>query len=371
MSRDRFSELRSTQSNDDLVPDPPSTLEAGQSPRMSMLQNMTGFLQEVQYAQSEIDKLRSLVESIEQLHSQQLLPATEVNLDEVNDLVEAQVSDISKQLTIIKRIIKKIDEANENLDKQTQDYNIRVSQTATCRKRFMDTAKRYQEVQQKHRQVFHERLVREYKIVHPDADDEEVEEALSGDSINVFADQVLHSTRYGEAKNVLMAVQERHEDVKRIEKTILELNSLFQEMAIAVEQQGELINSIEHSVTNAALYTEEATVHLDKAIEYRKSSRRKLYMLMGCCCVLFVIIGVMVYMFAIKPLLPSHSVAPAEAKTSGESKASPGGNLVAASADNEGEAAAAPKPEEASGSGSASSASSASSAGGSPPAGGE
>jgi len=354
MSRDRFSELRSTQSaaNDDDVPnEPPTLLESGQSPRSSMLANMTGFLQEIQYTQSEIENLKSMVDQIEHLHSQQLLPATEVNLDEVNDMVEAQVSDISRHLGIIKRAVKKIDEANESLDKQTQDYNIRVSQTATVRKRFMDTAKRYQEVQQKHRQIFHERLVREYKIAHPDATSEEVEEALAGDNVNVFADQVLHSTRYGEAKNVLMAVQERHEDVKRIEKTILELNSLFQEMAIAVEQQGELINSIEHSVTNAALFTEEATIHLDKAIEYRKSSRRKLYMLMGCCCVLLIIVGALVYSFAIKPLLPSKissSSAPAAEPTAAPQHGTKTAGLAAAG--NEGEAAA-PSADEGSGGG--------------------
>jgi len=266
---------------------------------------MTGFLKEIQYLQSEIEKLKVLVDTIEHLHSQQLLPGTEVNLDEVNEAVDQNVSDVSKQLSLVKRHIKKIDEANEKIDSQTQDAQIRVSQTATCRKRFLDTAKRYQEVQQKHRQRFRDRLVREYKIAHPDATSEEVDEALSEEGMNVFADEVLHSTRYGEAKGVLKAVQERHEDVKKIEKTILELNSLFQEMAVAVESQGGLINSIEHSVTNAALYTEEATVHLDKAIEYRKSSRRKLYILTCICCVLLLIVGGIVYSFAIKPFLPS------------------------------------------------------------------
>lgn len=190
---------------------------------------------------------------------------------------------ISKQLTLIKRHIKReffhtdvlgIDTSNEKLSDKSQDKHIRLSQTATCRKRFMEIAKYYQDTQHQHRQKFHERLVREFKVAHPDATDSEVEDALMDENTQVFADEVLHSTRYGEAKAVLNAVQERHEDVKKIEKTILELNSLFQEMAIAVEQQADLINSIEGSITNAADYTEDATVQLDRAIQYSKSSRR-------------------------------------------------------------------------------------------------
>lgn len=73
---------------------------------------------------------------------------------------------------------------------------------------------------------------------------------------------------------MLKAVQQRHDDVKKIENTILELNALFQEMAVAVEQQGDLINSVETSMTNAAKYTEEGTGELAIAIEYKIASRR-------------------------------------------------------------------------------------------------
>ena len=118
---------------------------------------------------------------------------------------------------------------------------------------------------------------------------------------------MLQTSRTGEAKAVLQAVQARHDEVKKIEKTILELNALFQEMAVAVEQQGELINSVEVSMTNTANFMEEGTKELEQAIEFKKSTRKKLYMLCGCCFGVILIIGLIVFFTVVKPLLAKSS----------------------------------------------------------------
>lgn len=43
--------------------------------------------------------------------------------------------------------------------------------------------------------------------------------------------QLLNSNRYGEARTAYREVQERHEDIKRIEKTITELAQLFNDVS--------------------------------------------------------------------------------------------------------------------------------------------
>jgi hypothetical protein len=73
----------------------------------------------------------------------------------------------------------------------------------------------------------------------------------------------MNSNRYGESRAAYREVQERHEDIKRIERTIAELAQLFndvrlsvhvwlpawpyldRQMSILVEQQDETINIIE------------------------------------------------------------------------------------------------------------------------------
>lgn len=43
----------------------------------------------------------------------------------------------------------------------------------------------------------------------------------------------MNSNRYGESRAAYREVQERHEDIKRIEKTITELAQLFNDVSIA------------------------------------------------------------------------------------------------------------------------------------------
>lgn len=56
-----------------------------------------------------------------------------------------------------------------------------------------------------------------------------------------------------------------------IEKSILELNQLFVEMATLVEQQGDLVNQIESHVDKAAQYTEQAAGEMKVALQHQKS----------------------------------------------------------------------------------------------------
>ncbi|RKP22894.1 t-SNARE, partial [Syncephalis pseudoplumigaleata] len=153
----------------------------------------------------------------------------------------------------------------------------------------------YQQVEQQFRQKYRERMERQYRIVCPNATQAEVDAALDSNTGNqLFAQELLQSTRHGEAKRALREVQERHEDIRRIEQTILEMQTL-------VESQGQMIDSIEGNVTNAANYTETAVKHIDTAITHRKNARKRMWCLIALLLVLIIIIVVVVYIYVIVP----------------------------------------------------------------------
>lgn len=67
----------------------------------------------------------------------------------------------------------------------------------------------------------------------PDATPEEVKAVVNDDAGGqIFSQALLNSNRYGEAKSAYREVQERHEDIKKIEKTLTELAQLFNDVSL-------------------------------------------------------------------------------------------------------------------------------------------
>jgi len=280
---------------------------------------MDAFFEEVNAVQDAIQEVKDNVTRIEALHSRQLQSsgADDQGAAQLTAELDEHVDGTSRLIKAIKGKLKAIDIANERVPAGSGDLQMRRSQAAALRRKFLEVAQQYQKVEQVHRQRVRERMERQFRIVNPNATQEEVDAMLDGDG-NVFAQEVLGTGRRGEARRALQEVQDRHEDVKKIERTILELSQLFQEMATMVEQQGDVLDSIEKSVDNAAQYTEEAVVHLDQAIVHRLSARKKLWILTAVVAVLLLIAAIMIYMYIIKPammLVPSGGSSSAASST--------------------------------------------------------
>ena len=82
------------------------------------------------------------------------------------------------------------------------------------------------------------------------------------------------NNRLGESRAAYREVQERHQDLQRIEQTIGELAQLFNDMAILVEEQGEQVKAIEATTENVKGDTEAACVlphYLSQAIDSPRS----------------------------------------------------------------------------------------------------
>jgi syntaxin 1A/syntaxin 1B/2/3 len=77
-----------------------------------------------------------------------------------------------------------------------------------------------------------------------------------------------------EATKALEDIQNKHRDVIKIEKSILELQQLFMDMAVLVAAQGEVIDRIAVHVDSAVNDTEEGVQALQKAVKLQKKSRK-------------------------------------------------------------------------------------------------
>ncbi len=81
----------------------------------------------------------------------------------------------------------------------------------------------------------------------------------------MFSQALLNSNRHGEARGALREVQERHEDIKRIERTITELAQLFNEMSILVDEQDDALNVIQEQGAQVETDMQQGLQHTNKA----------------------------------------------------------------------------------------------------------
>ena len=72
-------------------------------------------------------------------------------------------------------------------------------------------------------------------VVKPDASPDEVKAVVDDDQGGqIFSQALMNSNRYGEARSAYREVQERHADIKKIERTLTELAQLFNDVGISL-----------------------------------------------------------------------------------------------------------------------------------------
>jgi syntaxin 1A/syntaxin 1B/2/3 len=77
-----------------------------------------------------------------------------------------------------------------------------------------------------------------------------------------------------EAKKALEDIQTKHAEVVKIEKSILELQQLFMDMAVMIATQGEVIDQIAVHIDAAVEETSKGAVHLQKAVKIQRGNRK-------------------------------------------------------------------------------------------------
>ncbi|KAG0369870.1 t-SNARE [Gamsiella multidivaricata] len=256
--------------------------------------DMNAFFSEVTSIQDDISRLEQNITRIEELHDISLNSvSTEDQAVRTTRQLEGITADTTQLSNRIKKRIKDIELANLRLA-SSADIQIRRTQAKALKEKFLTTLRRYQTAESEARKKYQNRMERQYKIVKPDATQAEVAQVLEGDNQQVFAQSVLQSTRYGDANRALREVQTRHDDIKKIEKTILELQQLFIDMETLVTDQGVVMDSVEQNTQQADTNLESGNQQVDSAITNARGARRKKWICLIISIILLIIIVLIV-----------------------------------------------------------------------------
>lgn len=258
---------------------------------------MSSFYSEISSIQDDLRSYNDNVARISDLHGRSLNNTDEAAAQRYTQQLEDLVADTSALSNVLKRRIK----ALEKKGGSGRDGQIRKQQTGLVKQKFVEAIQSYQAAEQQYRTKYKQRMERQFKIVKPDATPEEVKAVVNDDQGGqIFSQALMNSNRYGEATSAYREVQERHEDIKKIERTITELAQLFNDMSVLVEQQDEQINVIETTAAAVEKDTEAGLQYTEKAVDSARAARKKRWICFAIFLVLLIIIAIVVVVAILK-----------------------------------------------------------------------
>lgn len=126
--------------------------------------------------------------------------------------------------------------------------------------------KRYSELESEFRTNMREQQARQFRIVRPDATDEQIEHAIENGGGQIFQQALLNSNRMGEVDSTLDAVRSRHDEIERIERTMEELSQLLEYLDQIVAKQEPVMEATQQVGEQVEKNIADANDQLDKGI---------------------------------------------------------------------------------------------------------
>jgi len=248
--------------------------------------DMSAFYTEISSIQDALRTFNDNVTRIGSLHSSSLNNMDDAAAQRNTTQLDGLVEDTSALSASLKKRIKALEAQRGS----GRDGQIRQQQTALVKSKFVEAIQNYQIIEQQYRVKYKERLARQYKIVKPEATPDEVAAAVNNEEGGqIFAQALLKKSAYQE-------VQERHEDIKRIEQTLGELAQLFNDMSVLVEGQDDTINHIEAEARGVADNTVAGLIYTDKAVISARAARKKRWI---CFFIIVIVLAVIAIILGI------------------------------------------------------------------------
>lgn len=285
MTKDRLAALKATQCDDDEGGDHVAIQMSGDPNKF-----MEEFFEQVNEIRKMIDKVAVDVEEVKKRHSA-ILSAPQ-NDEKMKEELEELTAEIKKTANKVRGKLKVLEqkiEQEEETNKSSADLRIRKTQHSTILRKFIEVMNQYNTAQVDYRDGCKKRLQRQMEITGRATTNDELENMLESGNPAIFTQGIITDT--AQAKQSLKDIEQRHNDIMKLEKSIKELHDMFMDMAMLVESQGEIIDRVEHNVEKAVDYVETAAADTKKAMKYQSAARKKKIMIMICVTVVVVVLG--------------------------------------------------------------------------------
>lgn len=214
-------------------------------------------------------------------------PKTKDDLEQLTTKIKKRANNVQNKLKSMERHIEE-DEVRSSAYLQIQ---IQKSQHSVLSRKFVEVMTKYNEAQVDFRERSKGRIQRQLEITGKKTTDEELEEMLESGKPVIFTSGIIDSQI---SKQALSEIEGRHKDIVRLESSIKELHDVFMDIAMLVENQGEMLDTIELNVTHTVDHVEKALDETERAVKYQGQARKKVIIIIVIVVVLLGILALII-----------------------------------------------------------------------------
>lgn len=248
------------------------------------------FYKEVAAIQSMLADARQAATQIGTIRFEAMQAVTREQEDAVSKRLNEVLTSTNAKLAVVKT---KIDAVKEN--PECKNNSVQERMHAALIRKFADVVKDFHGQEELYKKEVDVKTKRQLQVAFPLAPESEIDKMVV-DGMDTA--QVVRQKMGGTHVAVLEAlenVQNKYKDVRRLEQSMRELNQMFLDMAKLVEYQGEMVDSIAHSVQGATKNVEKGEKELKSAYKFMQKKRK-----LACCTTVFLMILVLVLILVLK-----------------------------------------------------------------------
>ncbi|KAF5927394.1 hypothetical protein HPG69_018994 [Diceros bicornis minor] len=239
---------------------------------------MDEFFSEIEETRLNIDKISEHVEEAKKLYS--IILSAPIPEPKTKDDLEQLTTEIKKGANNVRNKLKSMERhIEEDEVRSSADLRIRKSQHSVLSRKFVEVMTKYNKAQVDFRERSKGRIQRQLEITKniyeikagKKTTDEELEEMLESGNPAIFTSGIIDSQI---SKQALSEIEGRHKDIVRLESSIKELHDMFMDIAMLVENQGEMLDNIELNVMHTVDHVEKAREETKRAVKYQGQARK-------------------------------------------------------------------------------------------------
>ncbi|XP_008230270.1 PREDICTED: syntaxin-124 [Prunus mume] len=243
--------------------------------------NLDGFFKEIENVKHDMKAVVQLYKRLQEANEESKLIHDAKSMKELSARMDSDVEQVLKLVKIIKGKLETLELSNADQRKLpgcgagSSSDRTRTSVLNGLAKKLKDMMDDFQGLRTKMGSEYKETVQRRcFTITGEKANEETIENLISSGASETLLQKAIEEQGRGQVLDTVQEIQERHDAVKEMEKSLIELHQVFLDMAALVDAQGQQLNDIESHVARANSFVRRGNVQLEVAKDYQKNNRK-------------------------------------------------------------------------------------------------